>query len=128
MENKFKLPKESETEIHENIAKYLNLVIRRPSRWHTVEVSNQASGKAAMLRQMALKRRGVVTGWPDIEIIWRNQDGLKMIFLEVKAADGDLTTKQELLHAELIEDGYHVYVVRSIKDVEDVLRDIGLIS
>lgn len=97
--------------------------------------SNQAQGKAAMLRQMALKRRGVVTGWPDIEIIWINPDSdgwgrpeLKIIFLEVKAADGSLTEKQKTLHAELIEDGHDVFVVRSVSDVENALRDIGLIS
>lgn len=128
MKNKFELPKESETEIHENIAKYLNLVIRRPSRWHTVEVSNQASGKAAMLRQMALKRRGVVTGWPDIEIIYKVDNSFRILFLEVKNADGSLTEKQKALHHELIEDGHDVYVVRSVNDVENALRNIGLIS
>lgn len=127
MENKFKLPKESETEIHKNIAKYLNLVIRRPSRWHTVEVSNQAQGKAAMIKQMALKRRGVVTGWPDIEIIYKVDNAFKILFLEVKNADGVLTDKQKALHQELREDGHDVYVVRSVNNVENALRNIGLI-
>lgn len=123
-----------ENQIHLAIAKYLNTVIKRPSRWHTVEVSNQAHGKAAMYRQMALKAKGVRTGHPDIEILWMNVDSdgwgkpeLKMIFLEVKAPEGRLTERQEALHAELKEDGHEVHVVRSVEDVERILKELGVI-
>jgi len=118
----------TENQIHNAIADYLNTVIKRPSRWHTVEVSNQAKGKAAMFKQMALKRRGVVTGWPDIEIFWMQEEEfggevvLYIIFLEVKTAKGKLTEKQEALHKELKEDGHYVYVVRSVDDVIQVLK------
>lgn len=123
-----------ENQIHLAIARYLNMVIKRPSRWWTIEVSNQASGKAAMFRQIALKARGVVTGTPDIQIIWINPDSdgwgrpeLKLIFLEVKAPEGKLTEKQEALHNELREDGHEVHVVRSIEDVEKILKELGVI-
>ena len=123
-----------ENKIHIAIADYLRLVIKRPSRWHTVEVSNQANGRAAMFRQIALKRKGVITGWTDIEIFWINPDcngrgkpELKMIFLEVKAPDGKLTERQQALHAELREDGHLVYTVRSVEDVEVILKDLGVI-
>lgn len=123
-----------ENQIHLAIARYLNMVIKRPSRWWTIEVSNQASGKAAMFRQMALKARGVVTGTPDIQIIWINPDSdgwgrpeLKLIFLEVKAPEGKLTEKQEALHNELREDGHEVYIVRSVEDVEKILKELGVI-
>jgi len=116
-----------ENQIHLAIAKYLNMVIKRPSRWHTVEVSNQASGNAARNRQVALKARGVRTGWPDIEIFKvtpiHGSTGIKggyseVIFLEVKAPEGKLTEKQEALHQELREDGHVVHVVRSVEDVD----------
>lgn len=116
-----------EEKIHADIAKYLNIVIKRPSRWHTVEVSNQAFGKQAMIRQMRLKRRGVITGWPDITIMWRTLLGWKLIFLEIKALNGKLTEKQECLHNELIEDGHYVYVVRSVDDVEKILKELKVI-
>lgn len=119
---------ESETTIHENIAKYLNLVIRKPSRWWTIEVSNQASGKAAMIRQMALKRRGVTTGTPDIQVKWRKSSGeLHLIFMEVKALDGKLTEKQAALHQELREEGHSVFVVRSVADAENALVEVGML-
>lgn len=130
-----------ENQIHTAIARYLDTVIKRPSRWHTVEVSNQAKGKAAMLRQVALKRKGVRIGWPDIEIIWRSplklvsmdlsgaqmSGGLQLIFLEVKIPGGKLTDKQEVLHQELREDGHHVSVVYSVSDVESILKELGVI-
>ena len=132
----------SESKIHMAIAQYLNMVIKSPSRWHTVEVSNQQAGKAGMFKQMALKRKNVVTGWPDIEIFWRTPrfaillpDGstgvgggiLTMIFLEVKTPDGKLTDKQLALHQELRNEGNYVYIVRSVDDVQTVLKELGVI-
>lgn len=125
-----------ENQIHLAIAKYLDMVIKRPSRWHTVEVSNQAKGRAAMFRQVALKARGVRTGWPDIEIIFINDIKIAdnaafkhvfMLFLEVKIPGGKLTEKQEALHLELKEDGHNVYVVNSVDDVKVILTNLGVI-
>ncbi len=127
-----------ENKIHTAIAEYLNMVIKRPSRWHTVEVSNQAGG-TAMFRQIALKKRGCITGWPDIEIIWRDKctsscvndlctsGEIKMIFLEVKIPGGKLTDKQEALHKELKEDGHKVFVVNSVEDVKKILKYLDII-
>ena len=120
-----------EEAIHLAIAEYLDLVIKRPSRWHTTEVSNQASGFAAMRRQQILKKKGVRTGYPDITIIDTFvEDGLlinSMIFLEVKSAKGKLTPAQEALHVELREDGHECHVVRSVDDVKIILRALGVI-
>jgi hypothetical protein len=121
-----------ENQIHIAIANYLNLVIKRPSRWTTIEVSNQAQGRAAMIRQMQLKRKGVTTGFPDIMIIERDTDSCgnwitSLIFLEVKVPSGKLTEKQEVLHQELREDGHHVSVVYSVNDVEIILKELGVI-
>lgn len=130
-----------ENAIHTQIAAYLNTVIKRPSRWWTIEVSNQSSGKAAMLRQMALKRKGVVTGTPDIMIMHRKPyhaiflpDGtgiggreLQLIFLEVKIPGGKLTEKQEALHQELKEDGHIVEVVHSVDETKFILEKLGII-
>lgn len=117
-----------ENAIHKQIAQYLNTVIKRPSRWWTIEVSNQAKGKAAMLRQMSLKAKGVATGTPDIIIMWRGKFvWTRLIFLEVKAPGGKLTEKQEALHQELREDGHRVEIVYSVDDVRRVLTDLGVI-
>ncbi len=129
-----KLPDLLEEQIHLQIAEYLDIVIKRPSRWHTVEVSNQASGWQAINRQKKLKAKGVRTGWPDITIFWINPDSdgwgmpeLKLIFLEVKSATGKISTTQESLHAELREDGHDVYIVRSLEEVKPILEELGVI-
>lgn len=118
----------NEYNIHCAIASYLNTAIKRPSRWWTIEVSNQSSGKAAMLRQIGLKKKGVVTGTPDIMIMWRHKYGTlsSLIFLEVKVPGGKLTEKQEALHKELREDGHHVHVVHSVDEVIIILKELGV--
>lgn len=131
-----KIPKSTEYQIHCAIADFLNLNIKKPSRWMTVEISNQASGKAAMFKQIVLKRKGVTTGTPDIFIWYRPQchiddicacNELKMIFLEVKVLGGKLTDKQEALHKELREEGHNVFVVYSVDDVKRYLKELGVI-
>lgn len=128
-----KLPNLSEYAIHCQIAQYLDLVIKFPSRWHTVEVSNHGYGKAAMINQMMDKKKGVRTSWPDIEIIEVTDDGwgfhsvMRLIFLEVKVPGQKPTEKQEALHAELRQEGHHVSVVTSIEDVEKILKELGVI-
>ena len=129
--------------IHCAIADYLNLVIKRPSRWHTVEVSNQQSGVAGMIKQGKLKRKGCVTGWPDIMIMnyfpaeiscpcgtiikSTFPNILKLIFLEVKIPGGKLTEKQEVLHKELREDGHEVFVIHSVEETKHILGSLGVI-
>jgi hypothetical protein len=130
-----KLPTASEYTIHCQIAQCLNLVIKKPSRWHTVEVSNHGQGKAAMINQMMDKKKGVTTSWPDIEIFisipiftefeWRPL--FRIIFLEVKVPGGKLTEKQEALHKELRDEGHRVFVVYSVDDVKRYLKELGVI-
>ncbi len=119
-----------ESKIHISIANYLRYVIKFPSRWHTVEVSNQQAGKAGMFKQIALKKKGSVTGWPDICIYWQNPDkfdNVKLIFLEVKIEGGKLTDRQAALHEELKKEGHHVFTVRSVSEVEVILKDLEVI-
>ncbi len=121
---------ETEVAIHCAIADYLRLVVKPPNRWCTIEVSNQSSGKAAMLRQMALKRRGVTTGWPDIQLLWCfgvSPPAFHIVFFEVKAKAGVLTEKQKALHKELLDEGHSVFVVRSVEQVKSALKAIRFI-
>ncbi len=120
----------SEYKIHCQIAQYLELVIKRPSRWHTVEVSNHSFGRAAMINQAMDKKKGVRTGWPDIEIILM-QSGYdwpcSVIFLEIKIPGGKLTEKQAALHKELKEDGHEVHVAHSVEEVQLILKNLRVV-
>lgn len=131
-----RIPKSTEYQIHCAIADFLNLNIKKPSRWTTIEVSNQASGKAAMFKQIALKRKGVTTGFPDILIIRQSESFLTeltgmrtttLIFLEVKVPGGKLTDKQEALHKELREEGHSVFIVHGAEETKEYLKSLGAI-
>lgn len=116
--------------IHCHIAQYLDMVIKQPNWWHTVEVSNQANGKAAMIRQMMLKKKGVKTSWPDIEVFWRKPGHFNytiVLFFEVKVPGEDATPKQKILHDQLRDDGYSVFVVHGVDEVESILKDLKVI-
>lgn len=117
----------SEETIHNHIAQYLNTVIKKPSRWLTIETSNQQGGKLAAIRQARQRRKGVPTGWPDIMIIWVCPIITRLIFLEVKTKVGRLTPNQIKIHEELKQEGHRVNVVRSIDDVSAILKDVGII-
>ncbi len=135
-----KIPTISEYTLHCQIAQFLSMVIKKPSRWHTVEVSNHGFGKAAMINQAMDKRKGVVTGWCDIEIFWRRKcpcpnpncmtsrtNPLQILFLEVKVPGGKLTDKQEALHKELREEGHSVFVTHSVEETKAILKELGVI-
>lgn len=116
-----------EKKIHKQIKTYLDLVIKEPSCWHTVEVSNNQKGVWAMINQKERTLKGVVTGWPDIEIFWIDEDKLKMIFLEVKMPGKNAEPHQEEIHNKLRKRGHEVYVVHSVYEVEEALKDMGVI-
>ena len=120
-------PDPLEYAIHCQIADYLTMVIKKPSRWWSIEVSNQQSGVIGMIKQNKLKRKGVLTGTPDIQIIWKTEDFVKLIFLEVKTATGTLTERQRALHEELRQEGHSVSVVRSVEETKAILKGLGVI-
>jgi len=117
----------SEEIIHNQIAQYLNMVIKSPSRWLTIETSNQQGGKFAAIRQAKQRRKGVITGWPDIMIIHVTKFGVRLIFLEVKSQTGRLTPSQIKIHAELAFEGHSIHVVYSVDDVKNILQNMGII-
>ena len=123
---KNRAPDAAEYTIHCQIADYLNMIVKRPHRWTSHEVSNHGFGVAAMINQNKDKRKGVTTGWPDIEIFWKKViENTVLIFFEVKTATGALTDKQKALHEELRQEGHYVFVVRSVDDVKARLRELG---
>lgn len=116
--------------LHVNIASYLNFVIKEPDFWHSIEVSNQSGGVQAMLRQRRLRKKGVVTGFPDIEIYRRACEEpcyFRIIFLEIKTKVGKVSDKQKQIHALLSRCGHSVYVVREVEEVRQILIKEGII-
>lgn len=120
-----------ESIIHKAIAQYLRTIIKRPSRWQTIEVSNNQSGKWAMINQKQRTAKGIITGWPDIEIFitkhYPDFISNELIFLEIKIPGKDAEPHQAALHKELREDGHEVFVVHSVDEVKDIFEKLGII-
>lgn len=66
------------------------------------------------------KNMGVTAGVPDICVILKKGT---TIWLEVKSEKGRLTDSQKEFHAKLLELNHKVYVVRSVEDVQEILKD-----
>jgi hypothetical protein len=70
-----------------------------------------------------LKAMGVRAGVPDL-LIWA--DGGHCFGVELKAGTGKLSPAQTFWHATLETLGHRVYVVRSLDEMEAVLRTEGV--
>jgi len=118
----------SEKSLHKQIAQYLTMVIRPPSFWQTVEVSNNRGGVQASYNQRERKEKGVITGYPDIEIFWRGEfENTKLVCLEIKIPGEKAKPHQEEIHMWLRVLGHQVYVVHSIDEVTATLKKVGII-
>jgi hypothetical protein len=96
---------------------------------HSPNGSHLAGDRVARAKQVAaLKRDGMVPGWPDLTVLGsaygpgKGQVG----FLEVKAERGGVTSPEQQACHELLERvGHRVAVVRSLDEVLAALRGWG---
>lgn len=100
------VPSKAETEaertIQGDIAQYLNL--------HDIP----------HIRPPMNKKSTLPLGWPDISFAYR---GIP-VAMEVKTDTGKLSPEQATLHPKLAANGWRVLVVRSVADVQALLRGI----
>jgi hypothetical protein len=77
------------------------------------------SGGGGRVRGAKLKKMGLSSGWPDLQLIHKG----KYYGLEVKTEKGRLSPAQSALHERLISQGAKVSVVRSPKDAyEQIIK------
>lgn len=130
------LPSASEFEIHAAIVDWLTLALPRGSLLH----HSPNEGRHHVRYRTKLKRLGLHTGWPDLELMvpieywlfsrgWSQDDQPQdmlfwgPIFLEVKAARGKLTKAQKAVLEQLTTLGAHCAIVRSIDETRDFLAE-----
>lgn len=87
-------------------------------------IANHSPGEGKRTRraQADLRRSGYQAGWPDIEVIWRGRG----IFIELKGKRGVLSAAQRETRRRLIYCGCEVCLCRSVPEVEQALREIGI--
>ena len=102
----------TERQIESAIIQYINQ-IPNSFAW---KVPDQRAYRNGVYRKDTL----MPAGQPDVTAI---VDGV-VIFLEVKTAVGKLSEKQKAFHSRIMQCGGVVHVVRSVREVKDLLRGL----
>lgn len=71
-----------------------------------------------------LKKMGMVAGMPDIAIVYRGQ----IYFIELKKRAKDPSAQRQAVYNWLEENDAVVEIVTSVEEVEDFLREFGIIK
>lgn len=116
-----KPPVEDEDHLHYAVAKLLSLAIARPGICSLDEVcwfSLEGRAKRSIYEGARNKRRGCISGVPDILIVWRG----KCYWIELKRAKGGRVSDAQIeTHAELDKAGSNVAVCRSWGEIQAAL-------
>lgn len=107
----------SESDIEMSITTFLTHAL--PEDAFQFHISNE--GRRGRSEQARFKKAGGKAGVPDRCILWRG----KAYFLEAKSDKGTLTQSQKKTIPQIQTAGCPVAVVRSVEDVEAVLRCWG---
>jgi len=92
-------------------------IVRELRKMGLMVVAIPNGGKRRPREARQLKNRGVVAGFPDIQVMRPNK---RVDLLELKTGDGKLSDKQFDLHAKLTSMGFAVHVVRSVDEAVKV--------
>ena len=115
------IPNLSEEDFHILVASYLSLSLHDDVVWTTIETSNQQGGPKGRAKQIKLKRKGVMSGFPDIILLWRKKDSLHCICIELKTKTGKLSKIQKIVHKLLNSIGIPTAVVRDLHQLATTL-------
>lgn len=69
------------------------------------------------------KKMGLVPGVPDMCLLWNGN----CIFFEIKRPGEKPTSRQERIHEKIERAGHKVFVVNSLEEFHNILRDFGVI-
>jgi hypothetical protein len=108
----------SEQATHQVIATYLTRALPPGSLHFAID----SAGKASLAIAQRLKARGGMRGTPDHCCLIPTIRGA--LFLEVKTAIGVVSPEQKHVACRITDAGHHWFCVRSVEDVEALLREM----
>lgn len=111
-----------EADIQRAIVSLLRAVIPAPGIIHASGHEQRGHGKAAMLRQKALKDMGALAGTPDLLVI---ANGITC-WLEVKTATGSLSSAQRAFRDAMQAQGVAWALVRSPDEALAAVHAAGI--
>ena len=109
--------KEPELLIQSNIIQMLKENLK-----HNVLMTASPAGGGGRVRGAKLKRAGLQSGWPDIQLIHEG----RYYGLEVKTSTGRLSPAQKIIHQKLTDSGCLVAVVKSVTDAQEKIVEWGI--
>ena len=109
--------KETESALQASIFQVINLILSKD-----VLITCFPSGGGGKIRGARLKRMGLSSGWPDLQLIYKG----KYYGIEVKTSVGKLSSAQSELHKRLSDQGAKVAVVKSEKEAMDLIYEWNL--
>ena len=104
----------TEAQLHKAVAGFLDAGLPTNAVWTTFP-----AGGGGKVRGAQLKARGLKPGWPDIQIFVAG----RLVCIELKVGKNKPEPEQVECHAALTNAGAHVYVCRSLEEVQAALRD-----
>ena len=111
-------PKQTEAQLHVQVADYLRKALRSPDVWWTTI----PAGGGGRIRGALLKRKGYMAGTPDILIVFHGM----AYWIELKATKGGLSDVQIGQHGLIIRAGSVVATCRTMDEVHQALCQWGL--
>lgn len=106
-----------ERALQEAVASFLDRALPPDAFWTSIDSAGRGARDGAKM-----KRRGVKRGLPDVMLL---ASGLTL-WIELKSAKGRLSKPQEQFHCLARNYGHEVAVCRSVAEVENVLRYLGV--
>jgi hypothetical protein len=106
-----------ESDIHKQVATYLDIALPLSSVWSTIGHGGMPLHPRTAAR---LKAQGLKPGIPDVLIVWKG----RAIFIEIKRPGGRLSPAQKAMHERITSAGAVVTTCFSAKDVERYLSVI----
>ncbi len=101
-----------------SVAQYLGHALKPPTIWTAFPAGGGGRVRGAFLKAMGLK-----AGWPDILVV---APGPRVVGLELKAGKGRQSETQIVVGSALRACGAAYCVVRTVDDVENVLRVLDI--
>lgn len=111
-------PRHPEYAIQCAIARHLAAVLHPDVFFTAIPAGNIGGGAEAARRGAMIKAMGYRAGTPDLMLLHEG----RAFFIEIKAADGELSPAQDLTHLLIRRAGAPVFVARSVIEVETILR------
>ena len=110
-----KPPVPTEDQIHQAVLLLLAYILPPSAVVH----HSPNEGKRGRKAQGDLKKRGVVAGWPDLEICYAG----RVLFIELKRPGEKASDNQEKVHARLSAAGFTVLTEHDVERVRRVVSE-----